>query len=354
VSGPCRVLVIDDSPGSRRVLVELLEADGDISVEGRAADGREGLQMLLSLRPDVVTIDLEMPGLDGFALLRLVMAQAPTPVVVISSYAHPADSFRALELGAVDFIPKPGSSVAVELAAYGRELRTKIRAARMARPRPPLVRTGDPGTFHRVIAIGASTGGPPAIQALLQGVSMAVRSTGVPGPSVMICQHMPQHFTAAFAERLSRQCGYPVREATGGELLERGQAYVARGGVHLELKAGPARPVLNTVPRAPSERHAPSVDRLLRSVAAVAGPGALGLVLTGMGDDGAEGARAITAAGGQVWAESEASAVVFGMPRAAVATGAVCRVLSLDELIPALQQLVREDARRREVRPTGA
>lgn len=347
MSGPCTVLVIDDSAGSRRVLVELLEADGDITVEGRAADGREGLQMLLALHPDVVTIDLEMPGLDGFALLRLVMAQAPTPVVVISSYAHPSDSFRALELGAVDFIPKPGSSTPAELAAYGRELRAKIRAARKARPRPPRPSVEAANGLHRVIAVGASTGGPPAIQAMLIGLAEALGAAAGSGPSVLICQHMPRHFTNAFAERLSRQCGLPVREVRGGEVLERGHAYVAQGGMHLELQHGTERPVLAIAPRTPSERHAPSVDRLFRSVAGVAGQRALGLVLTGMGDDGADGARAIVAAGGQVWAESEESAVVYGMPSAAIATGAVSRVLPLEKLTQALQRLSREDLYRR-------
>lgn len=344
MSEPCRVLVIEDSAGSRRQLVELLEAEGDIIVEGRAADGREGLQALLRLRPDVVTVDLELPGLDGFSLLRLVMAQAPTPVVVISSYAHPSDTFRALELGAVDFIPKRQATDAASVACYGHELREKIRAAKRSRPRAASRTFAVPDGPPRLIAIGASTGGPPAIQALLEGLGAVVGPAARAGPPVVICQHMPEQFTRAFAERLSRHCGLPVEEADHGVRLRPGHAYVARGGVHLEVESKAGQLVLAVRPRAPGERHAPSVDRLFRSVAGAVGRGALGLVLTGMGDDGALGAKAIASAGGEVWAESEASSVIFGMPAAAIETGSVARVLHLEELVLAVQQFARVKA----------
>jgi two-component system chemotaxis response regulator CheB len=333
---PITVLVIDDSAGSRRVLVEQLEAEGDLSVIGRAADGRAGLERVLALRPDVVTLDLEMPGLDGFALLRLLMARAPTPVVVTSSYAHPSDSLQALELGAVDFVAKPSISHAAELAAYGAELREKVRAASQARPREPATRA-TPEPALRVVGIGASTGGPPAIQQLL------TTWTDAPGLCVLIAQHMPAPFTRAFAERLDRLGGLSVAEAHEGAPVRPGRVWVAPGGRHLEVERGRRGALqLRLVSSGPGERHVPSVDRLFSSMAAALGSRALGLVLTGMGQDGARGTRALAQVGAEVWAESEDSAVVHGMPAEAIATGGVSRVLPLAGLGSAVRRWAAE------------
>ena len=335
---PITVLVIDDSAGSRRVLVEQLEAEGDLRVIGRAADGREGLERVLSLRPDVVTLDLEMPGLDGFALLRLLMARAPTPVVVTSSYAHPSDSLQALELGAVDFVAKPSISHAAELAAFGAELREKVRAARKARPREPAAAVKPEPTL-RVVGIGASTGGPPAIQHLLTAWA------DVPGLCVLVAQHMPAPFTRAFAERLDRLGGLPVAEAHDGAPLRPGRVWVAPGGRHLEVQResrGALR--LRLAATDPGARHVPSVDRLFSSMAAALGSRALGLVLTGMGQDGAMGTRALSRVGAEVWAESEESAVVHGMPAEAIATGGVSRVLPLAAMGSAVRRWAQEQA----------
>jgi two-component system chemotaxis response regulator CheB len=333
-----RVLVVDDSAANRRTLAELLEAEGDVEVVERAVDGEQGLRKAQALEPDVITLDLEMPRLDGFAFLRLLLAQRPVPVVVISSYSHRTDVFRALELGAVDFIAKPAGSSPEQLAAFGQELREKVRAARLARrmERRFLTRT-QPELPVVVVGLGASTGGPPAIQQLLEATA------GEPSLCFLISQHMPPHFTRAFAERLDRMGGFRVSEATDGDVPQPGRAFIAPGGRQLVLARGSAGPLLRTLPRHPEEKHAPSVDKLFESMAAVLGPRALGVVLTGMGSDGARGARALHAAGGEVWAEAEESAVIFGMPQEAIATGVVRRVLSLGQLGPAL----RVHARRR-------
>lgn len=336
MSTPTTVVVIDDSAGSRRVLVEQLEADGDLTVIGRAADGREGLEKVLTLRPDVVTLDLEMPGLDGFALLRLLMARAPTAVVVTSSYAHPSDSLLALELGAVDFVAKPSISHAAELAAYGAELREKIRAARLARPREQVSACVE--AAPRVIGIGASTGGPPAIQRLLTAWA------NTPGLCVLIAQHMPAPFTRAFAERLDRLGGLPVAEAHDGAPVRAGRVWVAPGGWNLGVERGRGGALrLRLEDAGPGARHVPSVDHLFTSLAQAVGAEALGLVLTGMGQDGAAGARALARVGAEVWAESEETAVVPGMPAEAIATGAVSRVLPLEALGGAVRRWARTD-----------
>lgn len=338
------VLVIDDSPGNRRTLSQLLESAPDVEVVGRASDGEEGLRQATLLRPDVITLDLEMPRLDGFAFLRLLMANVPTPVIVISSYAHKADVFKALELGAFDFIAKPGRAGKDDLERLRRELLEKVRAVRLIRPdarrrdTPLATRRGAERSLL-IAAIGASTGGPPAVQRLVEAVA----------PQVPLCllvsQHMPARFTQAFAERLDRIGAWSVSEARDGEIPLAGHVYIAPGGRHLVLGRGRgARLELRTPAPGPQDKHAPSVDVLFSSVAQTLAVQALGIVLTGMGSDGTEGARAIRAAGGEVWAESEESAVIFGMPKEAIASGAVKRVLGLPEIARAL---VAEARRRR-------
>lgn len=343
---PVTVLVIDDSPGNRRTLTQLLESSKDVEVVGRATDGEDGLKQAAALRPDVITLDLEMPKLDGFAFLRLLMATVPTPVIVISSYAHKSDVFKALELGAFDFIAKPARAGKDELESLRKELLEKVRAVRLIRPD---TRRKEAAQAHRagplteppltLVAVGASTGGPPAVQRLLESVPADAPLC------FLICQHMPARFTQAFAERLDRTGAWSVSEAREGDVPARGRVFIASGGRQLVLANGKAeRMELRTpVPRL-TDKHTPSVDELFSSVARVLGKKALGVVLTGMGADGAEGARSIHAAGGQVWAESEETAIIYGMPKEAIATGAVHRVLPLPEIGPAL---VHEATRRR-------
>ncbi len=333
--GPVSVLVIDDSAQNRRAITQMLEAANDVVVLDRASDGEEGLKKAASLRPDVITLDLEMPKLDGFAFLRLLMATVPTPVIVISSYAHKADVFKALELGAFDFIAKPPRGSKDGLEALRSELLEKIRAVRLIRPPtrrhslPPSPSASTVGNTF-VVAVGASTGGPPAIQQLLEAMSRD------PTPCLLVSQHMPAKFTQAFAERLDRLGSFTVKEAKEGDRVAPGHVFIAPGGRHLLLASHAGRLQLETpLPKA-GEKHAPAVNRMFESVAQALGRRALGVVLTGMGADGAEGAKAIHAAGGEVWAESNETAVVDGMPKEAIATGAVSRVLPLHEIGPAL------------------
>jgi len=334
------VLVIDDSAHNRHTLTSLLESAADVRVLDRAADGEEGLKKVLELKPDVVTLDLEMPKLGGYTFLRLLMRTVPTPVIVISSYSHRSDVFKALELGAFDFIAKPPSTTREALDGLRKELLDKVRAARHVRPgqrhaAPGARALAVAGELPLVVAVGASTGGPPAVQRLLEGLAAE------PTPCVLVCQHMPSLFTRAFAERLDRIGPFTVTEAYDGDVVQPGHMYIAPGGRHMVLAERGTKLELHTPPPTPLDKYAPSVDRLFTSVAQVLGSRALAVVLTGMGADGAEGAREVARAGGEVWAESEETAVVFGMPGEAIATGAVQRVLRLGEMGPALAALAK-------------
>lgn len=332
---PIRVLIVDDSPSNRRAISQILEASPGIEVVDRAADGDEGLKKAEALLPDVITLDLEMPRLDGYTFLRVLMARAPTPVIVLSSYAHPSDVFKALELGAFDFVAKPMRSDKDSLDAVRAQLVEKVRAAMEARrdttPTPPPPRRAEKKGPEevQVVAVGASTGGPPAVQRLIEAISGAQTC-------LLVSQHMPARFTRAFAERLDQAGAFRVKEAEDGNPVEAGRVYIAPGGRHLELTQVNGR-LVTAVPNArPDDKHAPSVDRLFSSAAKLLGRRAFGIVLTGMGNDGEQGTKAIAQAGGEVWAESEASAVVYGMPRAAIGTGKVAQVLALPEMGTAL------------------
>jgi two-component system chemotaxis response regulator CheB len=337
---PVKVLVVDDSAHNRRLLIQLLESSPDVKVVGTAADGNEGLRQVMALHPDVVTLDLEMPKLGGYSFLRLLKSTAPTPVIVISSYAHKADVFKALELGAFDFIAKPAKPTPDVLEKLRKELLEKVHAAKLVRPsesKPARTRSkAMPLEPSFVVAIGASTGGPPAVQRLLEALSPE------PSMSLLVCQHMPKQFTRAFAERLDRLGPFAVREAEEGDILAPGHVFIAPGGRQLVVYRQAGQYVLGTPHPTMQDKHAPSVDRLFMSMAEVFGSRALGVVLTGMGADGALGAKAIQKAGGEVWAESEQTAVIYGMPQEAVATGAVSRVLPLGEIGPALVDVARK------------
>ncbi|WP_223644961.1 chemotaxis-specific protein-glutamate methyltransferase CheB [Corallococcus sp. EGB] len=336
---PLTVLVIDDSATNRRTLTTLLESSEEVRVLGWAHDGEEGLKKVLDLKPDVVTVDLEMPRLGGHTFLRLLMRAAPTPVIVISSYSHRSDVFKALELGAFDFIAKPPQGTPAALERLRRELLDKVLAARHVKSggRHGAALRGAvlAGEAPQVIAVGASTGGPPAVQRLLEGLASE------PNVSVLVGQHMPSQFTRAFAERLDRIGPFTVREAREGDVVAPGHVYIAPGGRHLVLSDRTGRLELRTPSPVPADKYAPSVDRLFESVAEVLGPRAVAVVLTGMGADGAQGVRAVRRGGGETWAESEDTAVVYGMPKEAIATGAVCRVLPLDDIGSELAMLVR-------------
>jgi len=346
---PISVLVIDDSAANRRAITHILEAAPGIKVVDRAADGEEGLKKALKLKPDVITLDLEMPRLDGYSFLRLLMAQAPTPVVVLSSYAHPSDVFKAMQLGAVDFVAKPDKGQGASLNSVRAELVEKVRAVRDVRPE--LSRKKTPAvpmpavelkpSLERdavIVAVAASTGGPPAVQLVLESLA------GLP-VCVLVAQHMPPRFTEAFAARLDSTVNLRVTEAKRGDPLDPGRAYIGPGGQQLEVAVRGGKLVVEVKASSEEDRYSPSADRLFSSVAKVAGARAVGVVLTGMGNDGAEGVRALADAGAEIWAESEETAVVYGMPEAAVATGRVKHVLPLAALG---QQLARTLARARD------
>lgn len=340
--GPIRVLVIDDSAYSRRTIVRMLETSPLIQVADWARDGEEALRKALQLRPDLITLDLEMPRMDGFTFLRLLMAKRPTPVLVVSGQSGDGTVFKALELGAVDFVAKPTLRAAPELATIQEELIRKVHATRQLRmdkvrdrisQAPAVVRPSHGGTSGplRVIAIGSSTGGPAALMQVFGAF------TQPPDCAFVVSQHMPAGFTRGFAERLDRLTHVRAREASAGEDLQPGVVLVAPGGSHLEFESRGVGVVTRLAPRLSDDKYAPSVDRMFVSAAKNFGQNLLAVVLTGMGDDGRHGVRAVRDAGGSVIAESEETAVIFGMPQQAIRTGAVDAVLALGEIAPVIQ-----------------
>lgn len=346
-----RVLVIDDSAFSRQTITRMLESSPLVEVVGVARDGEEALRKTLELSPDLVTLDLEMPRMDGFTYLRLVMSKQPTPVMVISGRAGEGDVFKALDLGAVDFIAKPTLRATPELRMIEEELIRKVHAIRELRidkvwerisSAPPVLPVrAEPGTQPSgVVVIGSSTGGPSALMQTFAAFAQP------PGMAFLVAQHMPRGFTQGFADRLDRLTPFRVREAAGGEKPEAGQVLIAAGGTHLELENRRGEIVTRVTESAPGDKYTPSVDRLFESAAKHCGTDLLAVVLTGMGDDGRRGVSAVKECGGRVIAESEESAVIFGMPQQAIRSGAVDSVLSLSEIPTAIQYGRARRARR--------
>ncbi|MDP6981048.1 MAG: chemotaxis response regulator protein-glutamate methylesterase [Myxococcota bacterium] len=349
-----RVLVIDDSAFSRRTITRMLGSSPLVQVVGSARDGEEALRKAFELTPDLITLDLEMPRMDGFTFLRLLMAKLPIPVMVISSRSGESDVFKALDLGAVDFIAKPSVRANLELNNIQAELIRKVHAIRDLRidrvkarisAAPPLVSDAiEPVVPEKtasdvcsVVAIGASTGGPAAIMQVLAAFSEP------PSSPILIAQHMPAGFTEGFAERLNRLTCFDVREAKGGEVPVAGMVLLAPGGQNLEVESRGGEIRTRLAPSDPSEKHVPSVDRLFATAAEHYGSKLLGVVLTGMGDDGRRGSLAIKEHGGRVFAESEETAVIFGMPAQAIRAGAVDEVIPLHAVRAAVQSVVASD-----------
>lgn len=350
---PLRALVVDDSSVNRRVLATLLEAMEGIGRVDVAGDGAEALRFVDAQPPDFITLDLEMPRLDGFEFLELLMGRKPLPVVVISSHSEKEHVFRALELGAIDFLAKPSHEDLGDPVRMLREqLAEKIRIVRQLsplavrepraaaggwltepfapQPRSPLPDSEEPS---RVIVIGASTGGPRALFHLFQ------KLRGDIDAAVVIAQHMPPRFTRTFAARLDRETRFAVTEASPFERLRRGHVYVCPGGRCAELLHSNKGPAVRVVAPAPGTRYVPSADQLFRTAAKTLGHRAIAVVLTGMGRDGAAGVVAIAERKGQVLIESPETAVVSGMPRAAADTGVRHDSLPLDRLALALSDL---------------
>ncbi len=331
-----RVLIVDDSAFVRQALTRMLTSDPDIEIAGTAADGREALERVLALRPDVITLDIKMPRMGGLEALKRIMAHCPTPVLLLSSLtSEGADTtLRGLELGAMDFVDKSSVQGHMNLFALAEELKAKVKAlAGVPRsklgPAPSFPVPGAAAAVAarprgvEVVVIGTSTGGPPALQAIIPRLPRGLPS------AVLVVQHMPVGFTRSLAERLQSRSALPVREARDGETVVAGEVLIAPAGVHMKVRhrAEDTRIVLDEEPR--SALHRPSVDVLMMTVAKAYGPRVLGVVLTGMGSDGVEGLRAIREAGGLTLAESEESCVIYGMPKAAVEAGVVDRSLPL-------------------------
>jgi two-component system chemotaxis response regulator CheB len=349
-----KVLVIDDSALVRQILIEIMKSARDIEVVGTAADPFVAREKIKELNPDVLTLDVEMPRMDGLTFLANLMRLRPMPVVMISSLTERGaeTTLRALELGAIDFVSKPKVDVAGTLADFGEEILTKIRAAAVARVAarssfvPPTVVPKNSAdailpaasarrvfrTTDRVIAIGASTGGTEAIRAVL---------TGLPAdcPAIVIAQHIPAAFSAPFTERMDSVAAMSVCEPIDGQQIKPGHVYIAPGGRHLLVERDGARYICRVKEGPPVNRHCPSVDVLFRSVAQNVGPNAVGVILTGMGDDGARGLKEMRDAGSPTIAQDEFTSVVWGMPGAAVRIGAAMEVLPLDQIAGAAMRL---------------
>ncbi|WP_369932740.1 protein-glutamate methylesterase/protein-glutamine glutaminase [Xanthomonas tesorieronis] len=341
---PCRVLIVDDSAVVRQMLTEILSRAPGVEVVGSAADPLLAREKIKRLNPDVITLDVEMPRMDGLAFLENLMRLRPTPVVMISSLTERgADTtLQALALGAVDFISKPKLDVARGLEEYAEEIVGKVKAAakakvraldRPAAPRPAgnavvapsAVSTLKFRTTDRLIAIGASAGGTEALRVVLEGMP-------ADAPAVVMTQHLPAGFSTAFADRLNRHSAMAVREASEGEAILPGHAYLPPGGKHLQVVRDGARWRCKIDDGPPVNRHKPAVDVLFQSVARNAGANAIGAVLTGMGDDGARGLLEMLQAGASTLVQDEATSVVWGMPGTAFRLGAAQEVLPLDRI----------------------
>jgi len=332
-----RVLVVDDSAFYRKRIRGCLEASPEIRVIGEAADGEEAVRLSHELQPDLITMDVAMPVMDGIAAVRRIMRERPTPIVMFSAFTYEGAqaTLDALDAGAVDFLPK--LDAANDAARTGELLRARVlelargrvdgREGRQTSPPSATWR----GQRPNLLVIGASTGGPVAVQQLI-----AALPGDFPLP-ILVAIHMPGTFTPAYAERLDALAALRVREATDGMALRAGQALVAPGGLQTRVCADGGLHV--RLEEGGDALYRPSVDLLLGSAAEAVGPRAFGIVLTGMGTDGAEGARRIRQAGGRVWAQDQASSVVYGMPAAVVHAGAAERVLPLEDMADALREV---------------
>ena len=353
-----RVVVVDDSALVRSLLTEIINRQPDMECVGAAADPLVAREMIRNTNPDVITLDVEMPRMDGIDFLGKLMRLRPTPVVMVSTLTERgADvTLRALELGAVDFVAKPKIGVADGLRLLAEDITDKVRIASKAHLRrlttpPPAAQPTAPGALdgvpartamagigrlstEKIIFIGASTGGTEATKEVLMQLPPD-------SPAVMITQHMPPGFTKSYAARLDGLCRIRVAEARDGERVLPGHAYIAPGGQHLSVERSGANYIARVQAGEPVNRHMPSVEVLFKSAARVVGPNALGIMLTGMGADGAKAMREMRDAGSYNLVQDEASCVVFGMPREAIAHGASHEVLPLTQIAPKLIERLR-------------
>lgn len=341
-----KVLIVDDSALVRSLLTEIINNQPDMTVVGTAPDPLVAREKIKILNPDVITLDVEMPRMDGLSFLEKLMRLRPMPVIMVSSLTERSSSItlQALELGAVDFVTKPKVDISVGLRDYADELTAKIRIAARARlkkgavpaPLPAVERKNSAdvvlpvahGTFattEKVIVVGASTGGTEALKVLLGDMPPDC-------PGILVTQHMPETFTRTFAQRLNSLCRISVKEAEHGDRILPGHAYIAPGNRHLLLSRSGANYVAQLSDGPPVSRHRPSVDVLFRSTANCAGRNSIGIIMTGMGDDGAAGMLEMHQSGAYTLAQDEQSCVVFGMPKEAIACGGVDEVAALGDL----------------------
>ena len=351
-----KVVVVDDSAFMRKAISTMLAKDPEIDVVATARDGEEGLELIRKHDPDVVTLDIEMPRMDGLTCLRHIMMEMPRPVLMVSSLTNEGAeaTLKALDLGAVDFIPKQLSKVSLDIVKIEASLISKVKivasrklmhsrprsaftrapaaagaATRMqARPAPTVSASGSPR--RDVVVIGVSTGGPPAVQKVLSALPANFPA------SIVIAQHMPQAFTGPFAKRLDGLCQISVKEAETGDRLKPGCAFIAPGGRHLLLKQQVSRVELVISTEPASALYKPSANVLIGSAAEAVGRRALGVILTGMGNDGMEGIRALKRKGGRALAQSDATCVVYGMPKAIVDAGLSDEIVDIDDMAQAI------------------
>ena len=337
-----RVLIVDDSAMIRQLLTEILSADRELEVVGSASDPYVAWEKIKTLQPDVLTLDVEMPRMDGLSFLQRLMQLRPMPVLMVSSLTEAgcATTLRALELGAIDFVTKPKVDVKTGTVQLGDELCAKVKAVAKAKVGRPAKRPSGQAptaphteallrTTDVVIALGASTGGTEALREVLAALPAN-------SPGVVVVQHMPERFTTSFAERLDSLCRVRVREAADGERVLPGHVLIAPGNWHMQIQRSGANYSVRVTQEPPVNRHRPSVDVLFDSCARFLGPNAVGALLTGMGADGARGLLSMRRAGAATLAQDEATSVVFGMPKEAILLGAADEVLPLPSIAEAL------------------
>lgn len=343
-----KVLCIDDSALIRNLMREIINSHDDMEVVALAPDPLVARDLIKVHNPDVLTLDVEMPRMDGLDFLERLMRLRPMPVLMVSSLTSAGSevTLRALELGAVDFVEKPSLGIRSGMLEYSELIAGKVRAAAHSRPRRARAENAAPAaalraplmSSEKLVIMGASTGGTEAIRTVLEPLPSN-------SPAILIAQHMPGGFTRSFAARLDRTCRITVKEGEDGERVLPGHAYIAPGDVHLALARSGANYVVRLDDGPPVNRHRPSVDVLFHSAARHAGSNAVGVLLTGMGKDGAAGLLAMRRAGAATIAQDEASCVVFGMPREAIALGGASEVVALDEIAPRVMQLVEASGR---------